>query len=119
MDWDRGAVSGAKSIAGSMGLSDSDDLNRNSQVAAQQGTHEFRVVGRPCALWTQVGRYGPSKKCRTRTYLGSIGSRHQGRHPADDPRIAQSTGPLHEMGHLAHDLMYICILRRDPLQREV
>jgi hypothetical protein len=51
--------------------------------------------------------------------LRSIGSRHQGRHPADDPRIAQSTGPLHEMGHLAHDLMYSCILRRDPLQREV
>jgi hypothetical protein len=40
MDWDRGADSGAKSIAGSMGLSDSDDLHRNSQGLAQQETRD-------------------------------------------------------------------------------
>src|SRR5580692_9639681 len=51
-------------------------------------------------------------------YQGSSGGSHQGRHPADDMWIAQSTGRLHEMGHLAHDLMHRCILRGDPLQRE-
>lgn len=35
MDWDRGAVSGAKSIAGSMGLSDRSGIHRNLGAWAQ------------------------------------------------------------------------------------
>jgi hypothetical protein len=35
MDWDRGAVSGAKSIAGSMGLSDRSGIDRNSDAGPQ------------------------------------------------------------------------------------
>ena len=60
-----------------------------------------------------------SQRCNIRTYQRSSGGRHQGRHPADDLWIVQSTGSLHQMGHLAHDLMHRCIHRRDPLQREV
>jgi hypothetical protein len=43
MDRDRGAVSGAKSIAGSMGLSDRSGIHRGEAPLAQAGT---RVWGR-------------------------------------------------------------------------
>jgi hypothetical protein len=42
MDWDRGAVSGAKSIAGSMGLSDRSDIHRSEAPRAQAGTTHSR-----------------------------------------------------------------------------
>src|SRR5437868_5611724 len=41
---------------------------------------------------------------------------HQRRDPADDPGIAQGAGRLHEVAHLAHDLMHRCILAREALQ---
>ena len=42
MDGDRGAVSGAKSIAGSMGLSDRSDIHRSEAPWAQAGTTHSR-----------------------------------------------------------------------------
>ena len=39
MDWDRGADSGAKSIAGSMGLSDWGGIDRSRAPVAQAGTN--------------------------------------------------------------------------------
>jgi hypothetical protein len=42
MDWDRGAVSEAKSIAVSMGLSDRSDIHRSEGPPAQAGTTHSR-----------------------------------------------------------------------------
>ena len=45
MDWDRGADSGAKSIAGSMGLSDRSGSHRSAALPAQALTDQEATVG--------------------------------------------------------------------------
>ncbi len=96
------------------------DLRRGQEV--EQGEFGGQMKRERAAGNRRAAGFRPAyvgSGCRIRTYQRSSGGRHQGRHPADDLRIAQSTGSLHQVGHLAHDLMHLCILRRDPLQREV